>query len=82
MMDDLIVQYAQYHHSTSPLESLFREGALNIPPENTPETLDGLRFDTVYSPLLGAVARCRDGGALWEMDRRKGLVVLDDGLIR
>ena len=58
---------------------------LNIPPENTPETLDGLRIDTVYSPSLGAVARWRDGGALWEMRYTMGLVdktVLDDGLIR
>ncbi|KAK7018035.1 hypothetical protein VNI00_018431 [Paramarasmius palmivorus] len=84
-MDRIIVESAQFHYSGSPLKSLFREGALNIPPENTPETLDGLRFDTVYSPSLGAVARWRDGGALWEMDKQEELVdktVLDDGLIR
>ena len=83
-MDRLIVKCAWYHYSTSPL-NLFHEGALNIPPENTPENLDGLRIDTVYSPSLGAVARWRDGGALWGTRRTEGLVdktVLDDGLIR
>ncbi|KAK7021734.1 hypothetical protein VNI00_017311 [Paramarasmius palmivorus] len=84
-MDCLIVESARRHYSRSPLKCLLHEGALNIPPENTPETLDGLRIDTVYSPSLGAVARCWDGGALWEMERRKGLMdktVFDDGLIR
>ncbi|KAK7025590.1 hypothetical protein VNI00_015883 [Paramarasmius palmivorus] len=84
-IDRLIVDCALRHYSISSLKSLFREVPLNIPPENTPETLDGLRIDTVYSPSLGAVARWRDGGVLWKMEERKGLVdktVLDDGLIQ
>jgi hypothetical protein len=90
-LDELFPKPTEHHprsHHTHSLwmaddycTSLFR----NIPHLFTLDTIDGLRFDTVYSPSRGAIARLPRGKMFWEVDEHRGLVdqtKVGDGLIR
>ncbi|KAI3604765.1 hypothetical protein WG66_008136 [Moniliophthora roreri] len=89
-LDDLFPRMAEDHQSDHPywssampwyLRDLWRN-----PPNHLPINVIGeLRFDTVYSPSLEAVARPREARSLWWWWKMHGLVgetELDGGLTR
>ncbi|ESK81577.1 hypothetical protein Moror_11308 [Moniliophthora roreri MCA 2997] len=90
-LHDLFPRMVEDHQSDHPdwslvmlwyLRSLWRN-----PPDHLPmDVIGGLRFDTVYSPSMEAVARRpREAGSLWKWWKMDGLVdrtELDGGLIR
>ncbi|KAI3619102.1 hypothetical protein WG66_012784 [Moniliophthora roreri] len=90
-LDDLFLATAEHHQSEVSDQSSATHPYLcrlwRDPPDHLPmNVIGGLRFDTVYSPSMEAVARWPPGaGSLWEWHERKGLVdqtVLDSGLTR
>ncbi|ESK85398.1 hypothetical protein Moror_5917 [Moniliophthora roreri MCA 2997] len=93
-LDDLFPRMAEDHRSKDADHPDWRSGMpwylrglWQNPPDHLPmDVIGGLRFGTVYSPSLEAVARRpREAGSLWWWLRMNGLVdetVLDGGLIR
>ncbi|ESK87834.1 hypothetical protein Moror_15327 [Moniliophthora roreri MCA 2997] len=92
-LDDLVPATAEDHQSKDSdhpnWSSKTHPYLIYLSPDHFPmNVIGGLRFDTVYSPSMEAVARWPRGvGSLWEWQNynRTGLVeetVLDDGLTR
>uniref|UniRef100_A0A0W0GDC5 Uncharacterized protein n=1 Tax=Moniliophthora roreri TaxID=221103 RepID=A0A0W0GDC5_MONRR len=93
-LDDLFPRMAEDHRSKdvdhpdwSSVMPCYLRGLWRNPPDHLPmDVIGGLRFDTVYSRSLEAVARPREAGSIWWWrSRTKGLVdetEPDGGLIR
>ncbi|ESK82880.1 hypothetical protein Moror_1387 [Moniliophthora roreri MCA 2997] len=93
-LDDLFPWMAEDHRSkdadhpdcSSAMPQYLRGLWGNLPDHLLMNVIGGLRFDTVYSPSLEAVARRpREAGSLWIWWKMDGLVdetELDGGLIR
>ncbi|ESK81324.1 hypothetical protein Moror_12109 [Moniliophthora roreri MCA 2997] len=92
-LDDLFLRMAEDHRSEdanhpdrSSAMPRYLRGLWWNPPDHLPiNVIGGLRFDTVYSPSLEAVARPREARPLWwwrEMDGLVDRTELDGGLIR
>ncbi|ESK87081.1 hypothetical protein Moror_11928 [Moniliophthora roreri MCA 2997] len=95
-LDNLRLKTAEDHQSEdsdhpnwSSATHPYLHGLWRDPPDHLPmNVIGGLRFDTIYSPSMEAVARWPPGaGSLqeWQEYERKGLVdqtVLDSGLTR
>ncbi|KAI3620921.1 hypothetical protein WG66_006297 [Moniliophthora roreri] len=83
-LDDLFPRMADKdadHPDWSSAMPCYLRGLWRNPPDHLPmDVIGGLRFDTVYSPSLEAVARPREARSLWEWCKTDGVLMVETEL--